>query len=112
MATEDQPSEVGESKDISDERTCNIAYHSDDKIEELDQINNSDSANGIKEDEISHLDYEPVLVAVVGIGHMKGIVENIGKTCDLNELNKIPPASYTSRAFTMAVKAALVAAIS
>jgi len=65
-----------------------------------------------KDEEISHLDYEPVLVAVVGIGHMKGIIENMGKTCDLNELNRVPPATYSSRVFTMAVKAALVAALS
>lgn len=82
------------------------------KDNDFDSSNAEESANTLKDDEISHLDYEPVLVAVVGIGHMKGIVENMGKTCDLNELNMIPPPTYTSRAFTMAVKAALVAAIS
>jgi len=112
MEAGDQSSDIVESSDkgdIPNEQNFSEVIRTDDKIDELDHEDNS---NDIKEDEISHLDYEPVLVAVVGIGHMKGIVENIGKTCDLNELNKIPPATYTSRAFTMAVKAALVAAIS
>jgi len=82
----------------------------DGAIEEIDN-----NTNGIKEDEISSLEYQPVLVAVVGIGHMKGIMENMGKTCDLEELELIPPPTYASRAFAIAVKSVpplLVAAFS
>jgi len=74
-----------------------------------------DDTNGIKDDEISSSEYQPVLVAVVGIGHMKGIMENMGKTFDLEELELVPPPTYASRAFSMAVKTVpplLVAALS
>lgn len=105
-----------------DSNDSNIMLREQNVTDEIRTEDNSDEFNQTvidsqelydkKDEEISHLDYEPVLVAVVGIGHMKGIVENMGKTCDLSELNKIPPATYSSRAFTMVVKAALVAAIS
>jgi len=114
MESDDQ---VADSSDDHDhdikEQNVDDELRTEKKIDELNQaiIENREIIDK-KEEEISHLDYDPVLVAVVGIGHMKGIVENMGKTCDLSELNKIPPATYTSRAFKMVVKAALVAAIS
>lgn len=105
--------ECDESDKKSSERSIDETS-TENKPDELNRIDDEgrDSTNDMKDEEISHLDYEPVLVAVVGIGHMRGIVENMGKTCDLNELNQIPPATYTSRAFTMVMKAAIVAAIS
>ncbi|XP_057306545.1 traB domain-containing protein-like [Hydractinia symbiolongicarpus] len=61
---------------------------------------------------ISRSDYNPVIVGVVGIGHMNGVIENIGKEVDMNALNEVPPPSYANRAFKMALKAAVVAAVS
>jgi len=57
-------------------------------------------------------EYKPVVVGVVGIGHMDGIMKNIGKKFDLNELNKVPDASMSSRAFKLFLKSAVVAAFS
>ena len=56
--------------------------------------------------------YKPIVVAVVGIGHMSGIADNIGKNFDLRQLCDIPPPSMTSRTVKVLFKASLVAAFS
>ena len=95
-------SEAMDNEDSPDE-------HFDEHVTRDNSDDDDENSNVLKEDEISSLDYQPVLVAVVGIGHMKGIMENMGKTCDLDALERVPPPTYASIAFTMAVKAALVA---
>jgi len=102
-------SEAMENDDQSDLRDDNFP----DDIRRDESV--EDDTNGIKDDEISSLEYQPVLVAVVGIGHMKGIMENMGKCFDLEDLELVPPPTYASRAFSMAVKTVpplLVAALS
>ncbi len=51
------------------------------------------------------------IVAVVGAGHVKGIVENLDKEHDLEELNKIPPKGKVGTILKWIIPVAIVALI-
>ena len=63
-------------------------------------------------DQIPSVDYKPVVVAVVGIGHMNGIINNIGQDINIQELVKIPPPSFASQTVSLTLKASIVAVVS
>ena len=48
------------------------------------------------------------IVAVVGAGHIPGIMENIGKAIDIDEINTIPPRSFWARFFGWGFSAAIM----
>ena len=48
------------------------------------------------------------IVAVVGAGHIPGIIENIGKAIDIDEINTIPPRSFWARFFGWGFSAAIL----
>jgi pheromone shutdown-related protein TraB len=48
------------------------------------------------------------IVAVVGAGHIPGIIENIGKEIDIDEINTIPPRSFWARFFGWGFSAAIL----
>jgi pheromone shutdown-related protein TraB len=48
------------------------------------------------------------IVAVVGAGHIPGIIENIGKAIDIDEINTIPPRSFWARFFGWGFSAAIM----
>lgn len=48
------------------------------------------------------------IVAVVGAGHIPGIIENIGKEIDIDEINTIPPRSFWARFFGWGFSAAIM----
>ena len=48
------------------------------------------------------------IVAVVGAGHIPGIMENIGKAIDIDEINTIPPRSFWARFFGWGFSAAIL----
>jgi len=48
------------------------------------------------------------IVAVVGAGHIPGIIENIGKAIDIDEINTIPPRSFWARFFGWGFTAAIL----
>ena len=48
------------------------------------------------------------IVAVVGAGHIPGIIENIGKAIDIDEINTIPPRSFWARFFGWGGSAAIM----
>lgn len=48
------------------------------------------------------------IVAVVGAGHIPGIIENIGKAIDIDEINTIPPRSFWARFFGWGFTAAII----
>ena len=48
------------------------------------------------------------IVAVVGAGHIPGIIENIGKEIDIDEINTIPPRSFWARFFGWGFTAAIL----
>ena len=82
---------------------------------------NSDDDYNNDDDEIKELvntveldrsDYQPVVLGVVGIGHINGIIANIGKNYDINELLQVPPPSIAGKAIKLVLKAAVVAFIS
>lgn len=75
-------------------------------ITELENKENTDV------EKISKSDYKPVIVGVVGIGHMNGIANYIGKEFDLRELMTIPPPSMASQTLSLTVKAGFVAMVS
>ncbi len=51
------------------------------------------------------------IVAVVGAGHIPGIIKNIGKNVDLTDTNRIPPKSRWGRIFTWLISAAVIGLI-
>ncbi|CAD5220680.1 unnamed protein product [Bursaphelenchus okinawaensis] len=58
------------------------------------------------------VDYQPLkMVAVVGIGHMKGIQESWNSHINNLELLEIPPPSLTSRVCGVVIKVAIVSGI-
>ena len=48
------------------------------------------------------------IIAVVGAGHIPGIMENIGKAIDIDEINTIPPRSFWARFFGWGFSAAIM----
>ena len=48
------------------------------------------------------------IVAVVGAGHIPGIMENIGKAIDIDEITTIPPRSFWARFFGWGFSAAIL----
>ena len=48
------------------------------------------------------------IIAVVGAGHIPGIMENIGKAIDIDEINTIPPHSFWTRFFGWGFSAAIM----
>ena len=48
------------------------------------------------------------IVAVVGAGHIPGIIEKIGKEIDIDEINTIPPRSFWARFFGWGFSAAIL----
>ena len=48
------------------------------------------------------------IVAVVGAGHIPGIIEKIGKEIDIDEINTIPPRSFWARFFGWGFSAAIM----
>ncbi|XP_002161113.1 traB domain-containing protein isoform X1 [Hydra vulgaris] len=76
-----------------------------------DYNNDEDEVKGLAND-FDYSEYQPVVLGVVGIGHINGIIANIGKSCDVNELLHVPPPSFSSKAVKMVFKAAIVAFIS
>ncbi len=48
------------------------------------------------------------IVVVVGAGHIPGIIENIGKAIDIDEINTIPPRSFWARFFGWGFSAAIL----
>ena len=48
------------------------------------------------------------IVAVVGAGHIPGIIEKIGKEIDIDEINTIPPRSFWTRFFGWGFSAAIL----
>ena len=86
----------------------------DKEKDDVTQIKNesNDSETSETQQQIPSNQYEPIIVGVVGIGHMNGIIENIGKPYDLKELNEVPPSSYGTRAIKFFFKAAVVVVIS
>ncbi len=49
------------------------------------------------------------IVAVVGAGHVPGIIENIDRPVDLEELERVPPRGWLARAAGWAIPLAIVA---
>lgn len=50
----------------------------------------------------------PIVVGVVGIGHIPGIVNNWDKDCDIKEIMKCPPPSVIGRLFRWTFRASLI----
>ncbi|XP_014785665.1 traB domain-containing protein isoform X1 [Octopus bimaculoides] len=50
----------------------------------------------------------PIVVGVVGLGHIPGIVQNWDKDCDIKEIMKCPPPSIAGRLFRWTFRASLV----
>jgi pheromone shutdown-related protein TraB len=48
------------------------------------------------------------IVAVVGAGHLPGIIENMGRVVDLEEINRIPPPGLLSKITGWAFSAAIL----
>ena len=102
---------VDQTQPISDVENIDLSRQISDVVDEIGSKTISEE-NEQREERISRSDYKPVIVGVVGIGHMNGIIANIGKPCDMNELNKVPEATYANKALKMTIKAAFVAALS
>ncbi len=51
------------------------------------------------------------IVAVVGAGHVPGIIKNIGKNVDITDTNRIPPKSRWGRSFTWLISVAVIGLI-
>ncbi|KAI6181331.1 hypothetical protein M3Y98_00817700 [Aphelenchoides besseyi] len=59
------------------------------------------------------VDYQPLnIVAVVGIGHLKGIQENWSRHINQNALLEIPKPSRVSQVFKFAIKVAVIGGVS
>lgn len=54
----------------------------------------------------------PIVVGVVGIGHIPGIVNNWEKDCDIQEIMKCPPPSVIGRLFRWTFRATLIGIVS
>ena len=51
------------------------------------------------------------IVAVVGAGHIPGIIKNIGKDIDLADTDRIPPKNRWGKSFTWLISAAVIGLI-
>lgn len=86
---------------------------SENMIESFNDLNELENKEGNMDAEhIAKSDYKPVIIGVVGIGHMNGIANNIGKEFDLHELTRIPPQSMASKTLSLTFKASMVAIFS
>ena len=85
---------------------------SENMIQSFNDINELvNNENGAVE-HIPKSDYKPVIVGVVGIGHMNGIANNIGKVFDLHKLSRVPPQTMASKTLSITFKASIVAIFS
>ncbi|XP_066917830.1 traB domain-containing protein-like [Clytia hemisphaerica] len=85
---------------------------SDSMMQSFNDMNDLENNENTVVEQINRMDYKPVIVAVVGIGHMNGIANSIGKQFDLQRLLEVPPPTLASRTFTFTLKASLVAVLS